>query len=61
MITKLVVFVLMMAIVFVIMEAGRFVVAYKAASNFETTPKRTTLTIIAIAYILTIIFTGIHF
>ncbi len=61
MITKLVVFVLMMTILFVIMDICRFIFAYKTESKFETSNTRTVLMIMAIAYILTIIFTGINF
>lgn len=61
MVTKVMVFMLMMAIVFVIMEACRFIFAYKTVGKFETSTTRTVLVITAIAYILTIIFTGLNF
>ncbi len=57
-VTKILIFILMMAILNVLKEAFRFYVAFSSQQKYESSVLRSVITMLSIAYILTIIFCG---
>ncbi len=60
MLTKILVFILVMAIIRVVMETARLVYCFVASKRFTNTNTGTALTVSSVAYIITILLCGVQ-